>query len=86
MNKQAADETAKIYENYLQQLDSGQELRILTPEERKAAAKKRSEEHKRKLLIKKEQLLKDMAKERKELLKVREKARARKRRKAANKR
>jgi hypothetical protein len=85
-HKKAADETAKLYQDYLQELADGKELRIRTPEERKAAAEERSKEHKKKLLAQRDQLMKDMAKERKELLKVREKARERKRRRAANKR
>lgn len=85
-HKKEAEETAAIYSDYLEQLKSGEKLKIATPEERVAAAEKRQEETKKQLAEAKSKVLKDMAEERKELLKIREKERDRRRRRAGRKR
>jgi hypothetical protein len=85
-HKNAADETAAIYGDYLEQLKSGGELKIKTPEERMEAAKQREKETKQQLLEQKNKIVKDMAEERKKLLEIREKERERRRRRAGRKR
>lgn len=81
-----AQETAEVaFTDYLDQMKRGETVKILTPEERKAAAEIRSEITKKQTVQRRQEMLKSMAEERKGLLKVREKARERKKRKLAAK-
>jgi len=82
----ATDETAQIYQDYLEQLKESGTLKIKTDEERKAAAQKRMEENKQKLLAQQKAATEAAKKELPELLKVREEARKRKAKKAARRR
>lgn len=82
-HKRAADETAEFYSDYLDQLKDGKELKIMTPEERKAAAEARMAENKKANEERYKQLMEQAKEERAELLKVREEARKRKAKRAA---
>jgi hypothetical protein len=84
-HKQTTDETAAIYGDYLQQIRDGKKLKILTSEERTKVAKEREAIIKQELLQTKNDILKKMAEERKELLKVREKEKERRKKRANRK-
>ena len=82
----SARDTAHIYSGYMQELDEGKELTILTPEERKAAALERMEQN-RLANVERHNIAMEAAKEElPKLLKVREEARKRKAKKAARRR
>jgi hypothetical protein len=81
----AANETASIYTDYLEQLKSGGKIKIATPEERMEAAKIREKENKQKLLDLKNKTIEEMKVERKKLLEIREKERAKRKRRASRK-
>jgi len=79
-------ETAEVYEGYLEDLREGKELKILTPEERKAAALERMEKNRLANVDRAQKALDAAKEELPKLLKVREEARKRKERKAARRR
>ena len=79
-------ETASVYDEYVKELDEGKELRILTPEERKAAAMERMERNRLANIERQNESREAAREELPKLLKAREEARKRKAKKAARRR
>jgi hypothetical protein len=70
--QQKTEETAKYYQEYLDQMARGEKVKIKTPEERKLEAEKRAAENKKKLDDQVKQARKNDAVELEQLKKVRE--------------
>jgi hypothetical protein len=83
---QQSDETADVYQDYLRDLAEGKKLTIQTPEERKVAAEARMEKNRLANIERKKEMMAEMKKELPGLLKIREEAKARKKKRAARRR